>query len=338
FLTKGEANPRLLERVIRYAIERKQTSISFSQIQDQLYQLFELSPDAVLVQSEGRYRFANSAALRLFRAEQAEQILGPDLMDFVHPEDRALIQQRVNQVNQKRLPVQKAEFRLCVLDGSVLFVESVATPILYENKPAALVILRDVTERKGFELTITQSEQRFHGLITAFAQVVYRMSPDWQMMRQLIGGDFLKRSEADNPDWWNDYIPPEEQEMVMGRIIHSIRTGEAFDLEHRVIKADGSIGWVQSRAVPIKNDQGEIVEWFGAASNITQRKQVEEEIADDLEFTRLLVEIGQRMVSEDNLQKIFEEILDAAIRFTQADAGVVQILNPETQLLNVLAS
>ncbi len=49
-----------------------------------------------------------------------------------------------------------------------------------------------------------------------------------------------------------------------------------FELEHRVIRADSSLGWTFSRAVPLLNTNGEITEWFGAASDVTVRKLAEE--------------------------------------------------------------
>ena len=61
-------------------------------------------------------------------------------------------------------------------------------------------------------------------------------------------------------------------------------------------------------------------------------------MAADLEDTRLLQELGARLVDEDNIDAIYQEILTAAITLTRADAGVVQILDPESGGLSVLAA
>jgi PAS domain S-box-containing protein len=60
---------------------------------------------------------------------------------------------------------------------------------------------------------------------------------------------------------------------VKAVIDEAIRMKRVFELEHRVRRADGSVGWTFSRAVPLLDENGNIVEWFGAASDITERKQ-----------------------------------------------------------------
>jgi len=55
-----------------------------------------------------------------------------------------------------------------------------------------------------------------------------------------------------------------------------VETKSMFDLEHRIRRADGTTGWTDSRAVPLLDLNGEIVEWFGAATNVTARKEAEE--------------------------------------------------------------
>ena len=62
----------------------------------------------------------------------------------------------------------------------------------------------------------------------------------------------------------------------MSAIREAIHNKEVFQLEHRVIRVDGSLGWTFSRAVPLLDDHGEILEWFGAASDVSARREAEE--------------------------------------------------------------
>jgi PAS domain S-box-containing protein len=123
---------------------------------------------------------------------------------------------------------------------------------------------------------VSKSESRYRALVTATSDVIYRMSPDWSVMHQLNGGSFLSDTGEPISNWIQKYIHELDQPLVKKAINQAISQKSIFQLEHRVLQADGTIGWTSSRAVPILNDEGDIIEWFGAASDITLRKQMEE--------------------------------------------------------------
>lgn len=120
------------------------------------------------------------------------------------------------------------------------------------------------------------SERRLRGLLAATSDAVYRMSPDWTLMYQLDGRGFMPDTVAPSVAWQEEYLFEEDRSGVMAVAAEAIRTKGVFQHEHRVRRTDGSVGWTFSRAIPILNDSGAIVEWFGAASDITDRKRQEE--------------------------------------------------------------
>ncbi|WP_437895333.1 chemotaxis protein CheB [Sorangium sp. So ce124] len=131
----------------------------------------------------------------------------------------------------------------------------------------------DILERARAEEALRQSEERFRVLAEASSEVLYRLSADWSEMRQLRSRGFLADTRAASRRWLQDYIPPDEQPRMRAAIGEAVRHKSVFELEHRVLRADGAQGWVFSRAVPLKDASGEIVEWFGAASDVTERKR-----------------------------------------------------------------
>jgi signal transduction histidine kinase/DNA-binding response OmpR family regulator len=136
---------------------------------------------------------------------------------------------------------------------------------------------RQLREKAEAErLAVRESEERFRALVNASSYAVYRMSPDWREMRQLDGRGFISDTPKPRKDWLDEYIHPDDQPLLLGAIREAVRTKSMFELEHRVRRADGTLGWTYSRAVPVMDQQGEIVEWFGAASDVTSRKEVQE--------------------------------------------------------------
>lgn len=137
-----------------------------------------------------------------------------------------------------------------------------------------------------------EREGRFRALMEASAQVFYSMSPDWTEMRQLSGGGFLLDSEGGDVHWIDKYIPPEDHDHLRVIIDRAIAAKAVFEFEHRVIQADGTLGWVLSRAVPMLAADGGIVEWFGAASDVTERKQAEQAL---LQWQHDFIELADAM-------------------------------------------
>ena len=144
-------------------------------------------------------------------------------------------------------------------------------------------------ERARVARELRESETLYRAFVTASSDAVYRMSPDWKEMRQLEGREFIADTDRPSGDWLQKYIHPDDQQRVLSAINLATRTRAKFELEHRVIRRDGSFGWTVSRAIPILDDKGEIREWLGTASDVTRRKEAEEALRDSEEKYRTVL-------------------------------------------------
>ena len=164
----------------------------------------------------------------------------------------------------------------------VIFVTFVYAPVKDKSGKISKVAVwvlentRQVNERRA----VTANEERLRALVTATSDVIYSLSADWQVMRQLDGRGFLKDTHEPITEWRAQNVHPDDMEKVNAAINEAIRGKKIFQLEHKVLRADGSPGWTFSRAVPILDVQGGIVEWFGVASDITERKEMEEALRE----------------------------------------------------------
>ncbi|MBW8901130.1 MAG: PAS domain-containing protein [Massilia sp.] len=171
-----------------------------------------------------------------------------------------------------RLPAQRYPIPVILPNGEAGFEErvwsAVSTPIFGADGRTVCIshTTIDVTEQVRSEAALRESEARYRALTNATADIVYRMSPDWSQLRQLDGRGVLKDTAA---------ASGYDQERVRQAIGAAMRAKSLFQLEHRVRRLDGSVGWAYSRAVPMLDARGEIHEWIGAASDITERKLAE---------------------------------------------------------------
>ena len=138
--------------------------------------------------------------------------------------------------------------------------------------------LKLAEQRRRATAELEASERRFRALVQASSDVVYRMSADWSELRHLVGRDVIADTQVPERGWLESYIPPDDQPLLLSAINEAIRNKSAFELEHRVHRIDGTLGWTHSRAIPLLDERGDIVEWFGMASDVTQRKEAESEL------------------------------------------------------------
>lgn len=277
--------------------EYKRISESLCQSEERFAKAFDATPNALAISrlADGKIELVNEAFGRLFGHSQAEAIGRTSVELNMLPDAR----QRETTVQQIRAEksVRNLETEIRLKSGEIRQASLSIEMIDIDGEPYILTVIEDITERKQAEALLRASEARWRALISASAQVLYSMSPDWKEMRALQGGSFLANTERPNRNWLAEYIHPDDQEYVLAQIENAIQRGIVFDLEHRVLQADGSLGWTASRAVPVRNGEGEVVEWFGAASDITARKLAE------LEQERLLAEnLQQRAFLERLIQ------------------------------------
>ena len=251
---------------------------------ERLAQMFEKAPSfmALLRGPDHVFELINSAQAKLIGERD---VLGKavgralpelegqglfELLDHVYGTGRA-VAGKARRVWLQRTPDGPLEER---------FVDIVFQPITDLDRTVSGIFVEgaDVTERTRAEAEVRRSEERFRALVNATSDVVYHMSPDWSEMRQLYGRDFIADTIEPSRTWLQKYIFPEDQDLVLKTIEDAIRGKSTFQLEHRVRRVDGSSGWTFSRAVPLLDKAGEITGWFGAASDITARKQSEEHL------------------------------------------------------------
>ncbi|SAK53109.1 PAS/PAC sensor hybrid histidine kinase [Caballeronia hypogeia] len=162
----------------------------------------------------------------------------------------------------------------------------------------------DLVERAVKEEALRVSESRFRALVTSASYSVYRMNADWTSMRALDGRGFLADTLSDSEEWLNTYIHPDDQPAVLNAIEAATSSQSLFELEHRVLRADGTFGWTSSRAVPIFDTAGQLAEWFGAATDVTARKDAE----------RALRESETRLIEADRMKDRFLATLAHELR------------------------
>jgi PAS domain S-box-containing protein len=113
--------------------------------------LLEFAPETIALHRGGIWVYMNPAGASLLGAKEVSEIIGRPVLDFVHPDDRATVEDRIRHVETGDRSTPPRAIKMIRLDGQLVHVEAKATSTTYQGMPAVLVILRDITERMQVE-------------------------------------------------------------------------------------------------------------------------------------------------------------------------------------------
>lgn len=252
------------------------SATSLNEIAERCRCLIEASPDAIYVDRDEEIVFANPAMLQLVGATHLEEVLGRSPFEFIHPDFRESVRERSIHLLRVRGIVPRIEKKIVRLDGLVVDVESMAAIVPWEGTAAVQVVLRDISERKQYERALRESERRFHQLADSMPQIVWAARPDGVLdyhNKKFYERTGLTAERARRPDVWKDFLHPDDVAKTLSRWEQSVRTGEPFEMEYRYLDAKtGRYDWHLGRALPVRNESGTIVRWFGTCTDINHQK------------------------------------------------------------------
>ncbi len=133
------------EQLVR---EREQMFVAVRESEERYRKLVELSPDGIAIHQEGRFVFINPTGMEILGARESEELLGRDILEFVHPDFHGVFLERLAHLTKSGTDLPLAEEKFLRLDRTEVDVEVVTLPFTFNGKPACQAIFRDITERK----------------------------------------------------------------------------------------------------------------------------------------------------------------------------------------------
>lgn len=149
---------------LRSKSEKEKTEQFLIESEDRYRSLVELSPEAIIVHSEGRIMYANHSTLKYLCASNREELIGQSMADLVPAEYKDEIHSRMEKSRENPSYAEPLEMKFNSPDGKAIYLEAVGAPVKYLGKPAGQVIIRDITARKLYEEELKESREQMRSL------------------------------------------------------------------------------------------------------------------------------------------------------------------------------
>jgi len=246
---------------------------------------------------------------RAYTSPRIEQMLGytteewhrsPDFwMSRLHPDDRTAVLTATIRSESTGEPFSM-EYRYLHKDGHIVWVLDEAVLVSRDGggRPEFFQgVMLDVTARKEAEAYASQSEARYRALVEQMPAVSYIELPGsdpaeayFTYLSPQAERIFGVSTEVlmHDPGHFGRMLHPDDRERVLAANAESEATGEPFDEEFRVVRDDGVIVWLHSRATLIGDDSGNPMFWHGVALDVTSQREAEASLRELEERYRLL--------------------------------------------------
>jgi PAS domain S-box-containing protein len=295
--------------------KRKQTVAELEESQERFRKMFNSVSDAIsVIDLNGIITETNQRTVEMHGLTSKEELLGRSALELVAPRDHKRIAANMQRAI-KQGTVRDVEYTLLKADGTE-FPGELSTSILKDASGkwiGHITIARDITERKQAEEALQAERNKLESLIGAMEYTLTIQDRDYNIIYQnelsriASGGDHLGEK---------CYRAYEHRDKVCNGcpVEKAFKDGKSHTAERQTVPPSGEVAFWENTASPIRDARGEIVSCLELARDITERKQAEKALADEVTRRRILVD-----QSLDGIVVLDEEarVVEANQRFAE---------------------
>jgi PAS domain S-box-containing protein len=285
---------------------------------------------------------------RIYDIESDQDVRAADFfLDRVHPEDRPIVEEIFRRAQLDKTDYD-ASYRIVLPDASIKHIFSVGHPVLSQSGELVEFVgtSMDITDQwkarteleKAFEEikqrteAARRSEKELRDVVNTVPAHVWSTSPEGQVdfvndrWLQFTG---LALDEAFGRKW-EAVLHPDERTRVVAKWHTAAKNGQAMESEARVRRADGEYCWWFIRNVPLRDETGKLVRWYGTAIDIEDRKRAEQALRKSEERWRSVFENSAIGVALTDLNGRFlatNHVYQTIVGYTEEELRALRFLD-----------
>ncbi len=298
----------------------RQAEEALRESEEKYRDLVEKANDWILVVQDGTAKFVNQRSKELL-GYLPEELIDTQWSNYVPRDELPKLIRRY----EKRLAGEQVEsiYETSLLhkDGSRVEVEVNASLITYEGKPAVLIIIRNISERKRAEEALKKSEERFRMLTECSNDVIYTVRPDGivtYVSPRIMHFDYAPE-EVVSQDFLQ-FVVPNHREYVRQEFARALSGGGMFPTAFQWLRKDGQPQWVEVVGRTLYDESGHPVIQIGVGRDITERKRVEEVLLKTERELSIRNQINNVFLTHPD-EDMYREVLKIILAIMESEYG-----------------
>ncbi|WP_312095819.1 PAS domain S-box protein [Niallia sp.] len=292
--------------MIRDISESKRMQNELKESEERYGRLVDLSPEAIIIHSNGLIKYGNPACVKLLGASTLEQLINQPISKFSHPQYINSVNERVEKVKDIGVKLAPFEEKIISLDGRTLDVEVTGITINHEGDHAFLMIFRDITSRKKAEEALQQSEEKYRLIAENMTDLVRVVDPKGIVVyaspsHEHVLGYSPKVFEGNNAFL---LIHPADIEKLENIFKSGMMDKEDHTADFRIKHANGHWVWIEAHAKLVLSERDHILRLQVVGRNITERKMLEKKLSNMAFYDPLTGIPNRRLFREKLIQTI----------------------------------
>lgn len=262
--------------------ERKQAEHALRESEEVFRSLAETVSAAIYIYRDSKYIYLNSAA-ELISGYTRDELMATEVWDIVHPAFREPMKERsaLRQIGETVPP--RSEIKIVTKNGETRWLDITAGLIQFKGQPAILATAFDITDRKGWEEALRESEEKYRTILQSIQEGYYEV--DLRGSFTFMNDSLCRIVDSSRERLLGlnnrEYTDPETARKLSAAFKQVFRSGEPLeDLQYEVMTRDGGQKCLETSVLPKRDSAGQISGFRGTVRDISERKQAEQALRE----------------------------------------------------------
>jgi PAS domain S-box-containing protein len=243
--------------------------------------LVELNPNAIVIQTDGQWRYANDTALQLFGIRDLGAFQAHPVFEWIHPDFRDVARDRMRRVLTGE-PQPEQELLFLRRDGSTFPAMVHGIEFDHEGSRSILGVIRDITQQKRAEAALAEARDSYRSLMMEMPFLVWKGTPAGGC--EYVNLAWMEFTGLDleqlTGHQWAARVHPEDQPELMQAYATAMAARQPMTMEFRMRHRSGGYRWVQGQGKPFFGLDGEFDGFLAACNDIHDHRMAEAALAE----------------------------------------------------------